>query len=131
VLIDAIVDLMESQPGEIIQDAAAGTGGFLIAADRYMKSQTDGYFNLSPRDQNFQATRAFHGMENVGGTYKLLLMNLHLHGIDPEHVELGDTLSPKGADMKKADLILTNPPFGPAGSKPTRDDLFLIKSVSS
>lgn len=131
VLIDVIVDLMKPQPGEIIQDAAAGTGGFLIAADRYMKSRSDGYFDLSTKDQNFQSTRAFHGMENVAGTYKLLLMNLYLHGIDPDHVELGDTLSPKGEDMEPADLILTNPPFGPAGGKPARDDLTITKSVSS
>jgi type I restriction enzyme M protein len=131
VLIDTIVDLMKPQPGEIIQDAAAGTGGFLIAADRYMKTRSDGYFGLSTKEQNFQATRAFHGMENVAGTYKLLLMNLYLHGIEPEHVELGDTLSPKGAEMEQADLILTNPPFGPAGGRPTRDDLTITNSVSS
>lgn len=131
VLINVIVDLMKPNPSEIIQDAAAGTGGFLIAADRHMKARTNGYFDLSTKEQNFQATHAFHGMENVAGTYKLLLMNLYLHGIDPEHVELGDTLSPKGADMEPADLILTNPPFGPAGGKPTRDDLTLTKSVSS
>ena len=130
-LINVIVDLMKPQPGEIIQDAAAGTGGFLIAADRYMKSRTDGYFDLSRKAQTFQASRAFHGMENVAGTYKLLLMNLYLHGIDPEHVELGDALSPKGAEMEKADLIMTNPPFGPAGGKPTRDDLTVTKTVSS
>jgi type I restriction enzyme M protein len=120
VLIEAIVDLMKPQPGEITQDAAAGTGGFLIAADRYMKARSDGYFDLSTKEQNFQATRAFHGMENVAGTYKLLLMNLYLHGIDPEHVELGDTLSPKGEDIEPADLILTNLPFvrfAPLGTK--------------
>lgn len=131
VLIDVIVDLMKPQPGEIIQDASAGTGGFLIAADRYMKVRSDGYFDLPKNDRNFQSTRAFHGMENVAGTYKLLLMNLYLHGIDPEHVELGDTLSPKGADMEPADLILTNPPFGAAGGKPTRDDLTITNTVSS
>jgi type I restriction enzyme M protein len=34
-LIDCMVALMQPQPGELIQDPAAGTGGFLIAADRY------------------------------------------------------------------------------------------------
>ncbi len=28
-----MVDLMQPHPGEVIQDPAAGTGGFLIAAD--------------------------------------------------------------------------------------------------
>ncbi|RWN52721.1 N-6 DNA methylase [Mesorhizobium sp.] len=131
VLIDAIVELMKPMPGEVIQDPAAGTGGFLIAADRYMKTHTDGYFELGSKEQAFQATQAFHGMENVAGTYRLLLMNLYLHGIDPIHVDLGDTLSPKGEDMEAANLILTNPPFGPSGGKPTREDLSITKTVSS
>ena len=40
-LIDCMVALMKPQPGELVQDPAAGTGGFLIAADRYVKAQTD------------------------------------------------------------------------------------------
>ena len=38
-LIDCIVRLMKPQPGEVIQDPAAGTGGFLVAADHYIKSR--------------------------------------------------------------------------------------------
>ena len=34
VLIGVLVRLMKPRPGEIIQDPAAGTGGFLIAAER-------------------------------------------------------------------------------------------------
>lgn len=66
-------------------------------------------------------------------TFRLLLMNLHLHKIDPDHLDLGDTLSPKGSEarFKNADLILTNPPFGPAGGPPTRDDLTITDRVSS
>ena len=41
VLIEVMVRLMQPQPGEVIQDPAAGTGGFLIAADRYMRVRTD------------------------------------------------------------------------------------------
>jgi type I restriction enzyme M protein len=44
VLIDVMVRLMQPRPGEVIQDPAAGTGGFLIAADRYMRAGTDDYF---------------------------------------------------------------------------------------
>lgn len=131
VLIEVLVQLMQPKPGEIIQDPAAGTGGFLIAADRYMKDRTDNYFYLSDKDQDFQIRHAFHGLENVPDTYRLLLMNLHLHGLSSEHVDLGDTLSPKGSSLAAADLILTNPPFGPAGGKPTRDDLTVTHAVSS
>jgi type I restriction enzyme M protein len=133
VLIEVMVDLMRPQQGEIIQDPAAGTGGFLIAADAYIRDRTDGYFTLGTREQAFQLHSAFRGLENVQDTYRLLLMNLNLHGVEPDQIELADTLSPAGAAdrFKNADLILTNPPFGPAGGPPTRDDLTITDRVSS
>ncbi|KZK79372.1 Type I restriction enzyme EcoKI M protein [Pseudovibrio sp. W64] len=133
VLIDVIVDLMQPQPGERIQDPATGTGGFLIAADRFMKARTDGYYDLGEVGAKFQKEQAFHGMENVRDTYRLLLMNLYLHDFDTGHILAGDTLSPDGEAMckNKVDVILTNPPFGPAGGKPTRDDLSETANVSS
>lgn len=133
VLIDVMVRLMQPQPGEVIQDPAAGTGGFLIAADRLMRETHDDYFELAPRQQAFQLSEAFRGLENVPDTYRLLLMNLHLHKIDSDHILLADTLSPRGSEptFKSADLILTNPPFGPAGGPPTRDDLSITDRVSS
>lgn len=131
VLIDVMVRLMQPQPGEVIQDPAAGTGGFLIAADRSIRARTGDYFDLGEREQAFQKRQAFHGMENVPGTLRLLLMNLYLHDIDSDHVHMGDTLSDKGKSLGRADLILTNPPFGPAGGAPTRDDLSVTASVSS
>ncbi|MCT4655193.1 MAG: type I restriction-modification system subunit M [Cohaesibacter sp.] len=130
VLIDILVKLMQPTPGEVIQDPASGTGGFLIAADRYMRKKTDDYFDLGEK-ADWQKTNAFHGMENVADTYRLLQMNLYLHGMATEHVRMGDSLSDKGMGLGKADLILTNPPFGPAGGTPTRDDLTITASVSS
>lgn len=127
-----LVSLMKPAPGEVIQDPAAGTGGFLIAADHYMRAATDGYFELSPKQQAFQLKQALQGFENVPDTFRLLLMNLHLHNIDPDNLDLADTLSPAGSRgaFKNADLILTNPPFGPAGGPPTRDDLTITDRVS-
>src|SRR5260370_21356436 len=133
VLIEVMVRLMQPEAGEVIQDPAAGTGGFLIAADRVMREATDDYFELSPKQQTFQLQSALRGLENVQDTFRLLLMNLHLHKIDPDHLDLADTLSPSGAQpkYKNTNLILTNPPFGPAGGPPTRDDLTITDRVSS
>jgi type I restriction enzyme M protein len=134
VLVSVLVRLMQPKPGEIIQDPAAGTGGFLIAADKFIRAATDDLFTLPPAGQEFQIKRALQGVENVEGVYRLLLMNLHLHGIDSQHLALADTLGPEGADLAKtwpADLILTNPPFGPAGGRPSRDDLTATATVSS
>ena len=123
-LIDSIVHLIKPQPGELVQDPAAGTAGFLIAADRYIKAQSDDLFTLPEAKQVFQRRRAFYGIELVPDTRRLALMNLLLHDIQGDLV-LGDTLSPIGADLPKADVILTNPPFGTkkGGGQPTRDDL--------
>lgn len=131
VLIDLLVRLMKPKAGETIQDPATGTGGFLIAANTFVRAATDDFFTLAPKEQEFQIKHALHGMENVEGVYRLLLMNLFLHGIDSWHIRLGDTLSPDGAELQKSDLILTNPPFGPAGGRPSRDDLTVTAAVSS
>lgn len=133
VLIDVLVSLMQPEAGEVIQDPAAGTGGFLIAADRMIRAATDSYHGLKTSAQKFQTERAYRGMENVGDAYRLLLMNLQLHGVESDYIQLGDTLSPAGgADfMREANLILTNPPFGPAGGRPSREDFTITTGVSS
>src|SRR6476660_2695074 len=132
-LIDCAVRLLQPRQGEIVQDPAAGTGGFLVAADRYIKDATDDLFNLSPAQQAFQRTQAFVGLELVLDTHRLLLMNLMLHGIEGAGVALGDTLSPDGERLPKADLVLTNPPFGTkkGGGRPTRSDFSVTADTSN
>lgn len=122
-LVECMVALVKPRAGERVQDPAAGTAGFLIEADRYVKSQTSELFDLPTKQQEFQKHQAFYGVELVPDTRRLALMNLMLHDIEGELL-LGDTLSPVGAGLAKADLILTNPPFGTkkGGGRPTRDD---------
>ena len=59
-------------------------------------------------------------------------MNLMLHGIE-SMVDSGDTLSPDGERIGKADLILTNPPFGTkkGGGRPTRSDFSITADTSN
>ena len=126
-LIDSIIRCIQPQTGEFIQDPAAGTAGFLIAADAYIKSHTDDLYNLDEKAQSFQRNKAFVGMELVPGTRRLALMNCLLHGMEGDDegvVHLGNTLGLPGTQLPKADVILTNPPFGTAkgGGGPTRDD---------
>ena len=122
-LIDCIVSLVKPKEGESIQDPAAGTGGFLVAADRYIKDRTDDYFDLSEQLQLFQRREAFYGVELVQDVHRLTLMNAMLHDIEGD-ILLNDTLSPAGSALPKADIIMTNPPFGTkqGGGRPTRDD---------
>jgi type I restriction enzyme M protein len=126
-LIDSIIRCIDPQPGEIIQDPAAGTAGFLIAADAYIKNNTDGLADLPEKQNLFQRNKAFIGMELVPGTRRLALMNCLLHGMEGDDegvVHLGNTLGEGGKALPKADIILSNPPFGTAkgGGGPTRDD---------
>jgi type I restriction enzyme M protein len=59
-------------------------------------------------------------------------MNLMLHGIESQ-VESGDSLSPDGERLGKADVVLTNPPFGTkrGGGKPTRSDFSITADTSN
>ena len=131
-LIDCIVRLMKPQPGETIQDPAAGTAGFLVAADRYIKDSTDELYKLPPDKAHFQRHSAYVGAELVPDTHRLCLMNLLLHGIEGG-VELADTLSPDGERLPKADVLLTNPPFGTkkGGGRPTRSDFSVTADTSN
>ena len=119
-LISTIIKLMQPQPREIIQDPAAGTAGFLIEADKYIKANTNDLDDLDDDDQEFQMTRAFIGMELVPETRRLALMNCLLHDIEGDKnegaIRLGNTLGSAGENLPKADVILTNPPFGSAAS---------------
>ena len=128
-LIDCMVALVQPEAGERVQDPAAGTGGFLIAADRYIKERTDDLFALSEQLQVFQRQEAFYGIELVPSAHRLALMNAMLHDIEGD-LQQNDTLSPAGAGLSQANVILTNPPFGTkkGGGLPTRDDFTFVTS---
>ena len=120
-LVDCMVELTKPQAGETIQDPACGTAGFLIAADRYIKRDTEDLKNLSPRQTAFQREKAFVGVEIVSKTHRLALMNAMLHGIQGP-IYAGDALGDIGESLPQADLVLTNPPFGTkkGGGLPSR-----------
>jgi type I restriction enzyme M protein len=135
VLIDIMVKLIDPQPGEKCNDPAAGTFGFMIAADHYQKEKTDNYWDIETATDNltelqeFQRTKAFSGCELVHETHRLALMNAMLHDIEG-NIILGDTLTNTGKQMKDLDVVLSNPPFGTkkGGERATRDDLTYMTS---
>jgi len=122
-LVNTMVKLLDPKVGERCNDPAAGTFGFMIAANDYLKKKTDNYFDLDEKESTFQKKEAFTGMELVHDTHRLALMNAMLHDIEGDLI-LGDTLSDKGKNLKGFDVVLTNPPFGTkkGGERPTRDD---------
>lgn len=127
VLIDVMVELTQPALGEVVQDPAAGTGGFLIAANHYVEQHND-LMALDEKAYEQYQHHTFYGMEFVQDTHKLALMNLALHDIESDGhsygIIYGDTMSAEAEKLPKADLILSNPPFGTkkGGGLPSRDD---------
>lgn len=123
VLIDVMTELIAPQPRERCNDPACGTFGFMIAADAYVKANTDDLFSLTSEQQAFQKKEAFTGAELVHETHRLALMNAMLHDIEGK-IYLCDTLSNQGKQMNGFDVVLTNPPFGTkkGGERANRDD---------
>ena len=128
-LIDSMVAVMQPTLDDIIQDPAAGTGGFLIAANRYLREHSDPDRWTEAQQRKYRRN-TFYGMEHVQDAHRLALMNLMLHGLDSDPdaagIHYGDTLGQEGEALCRqgATLILTNPPFGTkkGGGLPTRTD---------
>ena len=122
-LINVMVKMLSPKIGERWNDPAAGTFGFMISADLYLRNKTDNYYALDERKRAFQLKEAFSGVELVPDAHRLALMNARLHGMD-SRILLGDTLTDLGKGLKNFDGVLANPPFGTkkGGERPTRDD---------
>jgi type I restriction enzyme M protein len=113
-LIDAIVEVLQPQYGELICDPAAGTAGFLLSCHRFITRQNP---KLTARNKMFLRIKAYRGTELVESVARLGAMNLFLHGIGPAEndsqelpISVEDSLAL--APSCKFDLVLTNPPFG-------------------
>ncbi len=122
-LINVMVDLLVPKLGEKWNDPAAGTFGFMISADHYLRAKNDDYYKLSEKERKFQEEEAFSGVELVGDAHRLALMNARLHGME-SRIYLADSLTEFGKSLKNFDGVLANPPFGTkkGGERPSRDD---------
>ena len=116
-LIRCIVMATKPALGELIQDPALGSGGFITAADAYVRHRHSrkAISNRPPR---------YQGAEIEKNTRRICLMNCYLNGIHAD-VMLGDTLTEDAVFFEPADLILANPPFGirVGGRRKLRRDL--------
>ena len=131
-LIDCLIRLTKPMLGERIQDPAAGTAGFIVAAHRKIAEENDDLFGLDEGVAERQIRECYTLAELVPDTHRLCLMNLMLHGIEGDAQSM-DTLTDEGARLPKADLILSNPPFGTkkGGGRPARDDFSTTAGTSN
>lgn len=114
-VIDAIIDCLRPQPREVLCDPACGTGGFLLAAHRYMAPLAK-----SPPQKRHLQLHALRGVELVPGVARLCAMNLYLHGIGPhdDHTPppLVEDDALRNEPSELVDVVATNPPFGKKSS---------------
>ena len=115
-IIDAIIDCIQPEPGEVICDPACGTGGFLLSAANYIASHYD-----MDRDQKKHLRYdVIRGVELVDGVSRLCAMNLFLHGIGPDDdereppIKTDDSL--RNEPSTHFPVVITNPPFGKKSS---------------
>lgn len=94
-----------------VVDPACGTGGFLLAAFDYMKTQS--------RDRTVLKelrTNKLHGNDITPLVVNLCAMNLYLHGIGDGKCPIEEKDSLMSAGTARYDMCLTNPPFGKKSS---------------
>jgi len=70
----------------------------------------------------------YFGEDLVPRPRRLALMNLYLHGLEPD-IKLGDSIY-EVPDSRRYDVVLTNPPFGTKGANqvPEREDFVISTS---
>jgi type I restriction enzyme M protein len=129
-LIQSICRVMKpdprGKPQFTISDPACGTGGFLVCAYEWLKTESNGVFERgdAPRIRK----KTYFGQDLVPRPRRLALMNLYLHGVEPM-IYLGDTIyEPHRGEHY--DVVLTNPPFGTKGANqaPEREDFTIETS---
>src|SRR5437870_2681656 len=130
VLIKSIVRCMKPDPRVhkefTIGDPACGTGGFLVAAYEWLIEQTGGALERDVAKRIKKST--YFGQDLVERPRRLALMNLYLHGLEPE-IALGDAIY-EVPGSQRFDVVLTNPPFGTKGANqaPEREDFTIETS---
>lgn len=130
-LIQSIVRCVRPDPRSsedfTICDPACGTGGFLVAAYEWLTGELRGE-PLDPAMARRVRSGTYYGQELVSRPRRLALMNLYLHGLEPE-IKTGDSIY-LPHDDRRFDVVFTNPPFGTKGANqiPKRDDLVIRTS---
>lgn len=130
VLIKSIVNVMQPDPRKTpdftICDPACGTSGFLMIAYEWLMEVSRGALDRGDIERIKKKT--YFGQELVPRPRRLALMNLFLHGLEPQ-IYLGDSIYEPDRG-ERYHCVLTNPPFGTKGANqaPTRDDFTVATS---
>lgn len=146
-IIRYMVAMINPKIGETVFDPACGSGGFLLAAYEWIKLQNSDpklieKYNqvkrgpgdkLSRKQWNFLQNETFFGQDVDPEMTRLTLMNFFLHGLQESDIKRKDTVA--GAedeeDLKRYDVVMTNPPFAGKVDKERIKKSLPIKSTKT
>ena len=122
-----IVQMVNPKIGETIFDPACGSGGFLLNAyewiklrnsdskliDEYNKVKRGPGDKLSQKQWQFLQHKTFFGQDIDPEMARLTLMNFFLHNLEESDIKRKDTIAgvEDEDDLRKYDVVVTNPPF--------------------
>lgn len=109
-IIDMIVNLMKPKPEDILVDPAAGSAGFLVSSQEYLRKNHNDLFLVQGLKEHFN-NNMFYGFDMDRTMLRIGAMNMMLHGVDNPNIEYKDSLSESNTDADKFTLVLANPPF--------------------
>ncbi|WP_346936026.1 class I SAM-dependent DNA methyltransferase [Clostridium sp.] len=109
-IIDMMVNLMKPTPEDIIVDPAAGSAGFLVSSQEYLRKNHNDLFFVQGLKEHFN-NNMFYGFDMDRTMLRIGAMNMMLHGVDNPNIEYKDSLSEVNTDAEKFTLVLANPPF--------------------
>ena len=109
-IIDMIVNLMKPTPEDVIVDPAAGSAGFLVSSQEYLRKNHNDLFLVQGLKEHFNNSM-FYGFDMDRTMLRIGAMNMMLHGVDNPNIEYKDSLSEVNTDKEKFTLVLANPPF--------------------
>ena len=126
-IIRFIVEMVNPKIGETVFDPACGTGGFLVISYEHIKTKNsskelikpyNGWVRgpgdkLSKKQWDFLQNETFWGYDVDPEMTRLTLMNFFLHGLEESDIKRKDTIagSEDEEDLRRYDLVMTNPPF--------------------
>lgn len=102
---EALVKILDPQPGNTVMDPATGAGGFLLGSLDHVREKYD------------SEDLELRGIEVDPTIHQLTVLDFYLRELDAENIRLEDALKPYEETEKvpdnyrKNDVVLTNPPF--------------------
>lgn len=131
-IIDAMIEMINPLPTEIVCDPACGTAGFLARTREYLNrhhsSENDGIYIDEDGNKNYLGdllepykeyinTDMFWGFDFDSAMLRVSSMNMSLHGVNGANIKYQDCLNKSikeyypEQEQDFFDVILANPPF--------------------